>query len=67
MNKVFDEKSKLINIAPLEISKILKDNLLDEPNGCMISETSQHKNGFVSLKSLIIQFTNNRPIRFCRN
>ena len=59
---MFDEKSELANIVPLEISKILKDDLKDEPNGCLIAETSKHKNGFISLKSLIIQFTNNRPM-----
>ncbi len=60
--KKFSEEAKdLENQFPLEKKEMIKQSLQDEPNRCLISQMDSYKNGFVSSKTLILQFNNDRP------
>lgn len=57
----FNETVQLAKAMPLKVSKTIKEKIIDEPNRCAITKTDQHENGFLSSKTLIVAFENNRP------
>ena len=57
----FNESVQLAKAKPLKISKTLSEKLIDEPNKCLVHKVDKLKNGFVSSKTLVVMFENNKP------